>query len=317
MMVTETNWPHPLGYQSEAPFLTAAYQSLNGVDAVVWVSAEELEWSNHDRAGWDADSQVKWIIATPMLLGQFPAAALMYRRGDVAVGQPVVVEHRSDKELWERTPPIIAEDRSMTPIATSATGPNNRISPLPSTRWPFSLGRVEIVYGSDREKTTVADPSRFIDRDTKSGPQQYRPNRLGLRPGILHDRRAQGTGRDRLPQTGRTDQAERRHNPVGKRLRDGLVVALDDKPLAQSGQVLVQVGTRHRPTGWADHAATFQNQAKETIRGRQVDSTGKMPWVVQVTMVTIEVQNSTLKSATLLDLNGNARSKLPVRNSRA
>ena len=103
MLITETNWPHPLGYQSEAPFLTAAYQSLNGVDAVVWVSAKEVEWQNHDRTVYDADSSKKWIISTPTLLGQFPAAALMYRRGDIAVGQPVVVEHRSDKELWERS----------------------------------------------------------------------------------------------------------------------------------------------------------------------------------------------------------------------
>ena len=36
MMVTETTWPLPLGCQSEAPFLTAAYLSLTGLDGALW-----------------------------------------------------------------------------------------------------------------------------------------------------------------------------------------------------------------------------------------------------------------------------------------
>ena len=47
----------PLGYQSEAPFLAAAYQSLTGVDAVFWFVDGEVEWSNQDRADWDAASR--------------------------------------------------------------------------------------------------------------------------------------------------------------------------------------------------------------------------------------------------------------------
>ena len=95
MMITETHWVPPLGYQSEAPFLAAAYQSLTGVDAVFWFATGEAEWSNQDRAEWDSASRAKWTIATPMMLGQFPAAALLFRRGDVTPGQPAVVEHRS------------------------------------------------------------------------------------------------------------------------------------------------------------------------------------------------------------------------------
>ena len=91
-----------------------------------------------------------------------------------------------------------------------------------------------------------------------------------------------------------------------------LVVSMDDKPLAASGEVLVQVGTRHRPTGWSDHATTFETPAKETIRVRQIDSTGKMPWVVQVTLMTIELRNPNLTTATLLDVNGYAKSKVAV-----
>jgi hypothetical protein len=313
MMITETNWTPPLGYQSEAPFLAAAYQSLCGVDAVCWVSAVELEWSNHDRNAFDTDSQLKWIIATPMTLGQFPAAALLYRRGDVALGQPVVVEHRSDKELWERALPIIAEDAKYDPDRDLRD--RAKQSHLASALDPlaFLVGPVQVVYGSDPAKTTVADPSRFIDRARKVVRSNTGQITWDYGRGFctIDAPKAQGVSGFLKPvgPIKLSDVTIRSENAYATIL----VVALDDKPLAQSGQVLVQVGTRHRPTGWADHAITFQNAAKETIRGRQVDSTGKMPWVVQVTMATIEVQNSSLKSAILLDLNGNATSKIPVR----
>ena len=99
-------------------------------------------------------------------------------------------------------------------------------------------------------------------------------------------------------------------------VRDRLVVSLDDQPLARSGRVLVQVGTRARPTGWADHAVTFTIEGgRETINGRQIDSTGTMPWVIAATKVTIQVQNAGLTSATLLDINGNASRSLPLRRA--
>ena len=101
MMVTESHWVPPLGYQSEGPFLVAALQSLTGIDVFYWFGTGETEWSNTDRAEWDAASRQKWSIATPMVLGQFPAAALIFRKGYLKQGEPVVVEHRSLKQLWE------------------------------------------------------------------------------------------------------------------------------------------------------------------------------------------------------------------------
>ena len=95
MMVTESHWVPPLGYQSEGPFLVSAYQSLTGVDVFYWFCTGETEWSSTDRAEWDAASRQKWSIATPMVLGQFPAAALAFRKGYIKQGEPVVVEHRS------------------------------------------------------------------------------------------------------------------------------------------------------------------------------------------------------------------------------
>src|SRR5262249_11468106 len=149
------------------PFLGAAYQSLTGLDAGYWFSTWEAEWSNHDRAEWDSASRAKWTIATPTVLGQFPAAPLLFRRGQVAMGKPAVIEHRSLQQLWERVPPIIDEDPPYDPnrdlgdtVQRSQTA--GGVDPL-----AFLVGPVQVVYGSDPAKTTVADLRPYIDRQKK------------------------------------------------------------------------------------------------------------------------------------------------------
>ena len=102
-----------------------------------------------------------------MMLGQFPAAALMFRRGDVTTGPPALVEHRSLEQIYGRIPPIIAEDPGTTRIVTLATRPGGRTWPTASTRWRTWSGRWRSTYGSDPAKTKVADLARFIDRKAR------------------------------------------------------------------------------------------------------------------------------------------------------
>ena len=316
MIVTETHWVPPLGYQSEAPFLAAAYQSLTGVDAVYWNGTSETEWSNRDRAEWDSASRAKWSIATPMMLGQFPAAALLFRRADLTSGHPAVVEHRSLEQLWGRVPPIIAEDPSYDP--NRDLGDTARRLQLAGGVDPlaFLVGPVQVVYGSDPAKTTVADLSRYIDREKKVVRSDTGQLAWDYGRGLctLDAPRAQGVtgflrpvGSIKLGDV--TIRSENQYATV-------LVVSLDGTPLARSGRVLVQVGTQARPTGWADHAVTFTvDGGRGTINGREIDDTGTMPWIIAATRVTIEVRNASLTSATLLDINGNARHGLPLRRA--
>ena len=168
MLVTESHWVPPLGYQSEGPFLVAAYQSLNGVDGFYWFATGEPEWSKADRSDWDSASRAKWQIGTPMILGQFPAAALLYRKGYVKQGEPAVVEHRPLRDLWERVPPRIAEDPGYDPnrdLGTSARRTRNAagIDPL-----AFLVGPVEVVFDSDASKTRIADLKKYLHEKDKS-----------------------------------------------------------------------------------------------------------------------------------------------------
>ena len=91
------------------------------------------------------------------------------------------------------------------------------------------------------------------------------------------------------------------------------VVSLDGLPLKESQRVLVQVGTLARPTGWVEREADFTgDDGKQTFHGKQVVDTGKMPWAVVDTAMTLTIANPSLKTATQLDVNGNRRHKLKV-----
>jgi hypothetical protein len=106
-IISESHWVPPTIYQSEGPFLTAAYKSLTGLDTYYWFAIG-------DGPEWQAPFG-KWNIGTPMELGQFPAAALMFRQGHIQRGKPVVQEERSLQDLWNRADPLIAEDKSFDP----------------------------------------------------------------------------------------------------------------------------------------------------------------------------------------------------------
>jgi hypothetical protein len=251
-----------------------------------------------------------------MILGQFPAAALMFRRGDVKRGWPAVVEHRSLEQLWARDLPIIAEESGYDP--NRDRGEVAQRSQLAHGVDPmaFLVGPVEVVYGSDPAKTKVADLSRSIDRRK----QVIRSNTgeltwdYGRGLCTLDAPRAKGVtgflrpvGPIKLGNV--TIHSENQYVTV-------LVVSLDDQPLAHSSRVLVQTGTQTRPTGWAEHKVTFTlDTGRETVSGRQIDDTGTMPWVVAATKATVEVHNARLTSATLLDLNGYAKRDLPLRRA--
>jgi hypothetical protein len=85
MLVTESTWVNPLGYQSEGPSLVAAYSGLLGIDGFYWFSWDAPGYKTDQWLAWDRKSQFKWSL-TPSVQTMFPGAALMYRRGGARCG---------------------------------------------------------------------------------------------------------------------------------------------------------------------------------------------------------------------------------------
>jgi hypothetical protein len=302
-MVTESGWIAPTAYQSEGPFLTAAYSSLTGLDSFFW-------FATGDGPEWQEPG--KWHQATPQAVGQFPAAALMFRRNYIKKGAPVVHEERALLDLWNRRDPLIAEDKSFDPNRdTGSSGAKNKlqggVNPL-----AFLVGPVEVKYGGDPAKSFISDLKPYVNAATQTIRSNTGELNLNYGSGlcIVNTPRAQGmSGFARNSGTLKLSDVTLRS---GNEYSTLSVVSMDGLPIRQSRKILVQVGTVVRPTGWQDKDATFNDDAKKPVKGKQIVAPGGMPWQIVNADATVSVTNGLLKAATLLDANGMAVRTVPA-----
>ncbi len=318
MLITESTWVNPEGFQTEGPFLMAAYQSLTGVDSLYWFATGGTpEYDPNPYFTFlNLNGQHplnKWTCSTPTLMGSFPAAALMFRRGYIQQGAPAVHEERTLASMWQREVPIIAEDKSFDPNRyTGNTGAQSHIQqgadPL-----AFLVGPVEVKYGGDPAKTAQLDLTKYIDHTAKTVKSDTGEILLDYGSGLctLDTPRAQGVS-GFLKKKGTFAL----HDITLSSANDYatlLVVSMDEKPLRDSAKVLVQVGTSARPTGWQAKPTDFKSDdGKEVFHGYEIVNTGTMPWRIVNTQMTLTVRNATLHKATLLDAAGYPLHTVPV-----
>ncbi len=302
-IIPESLWVPPLSYQAEGPLMIAAQQCLTGVDCFYWFATGVREWQPPGN---------KWTFSTPMQLGQFPAAALIWRRGLVDEGEPVVYEERGLHNIWERRTPIIAEGGSYDPNRDAGDLPADSsiqggVDPL-----AFVIGPVHVRYEGDPANNQLVDLTRYIDEDAgivRSVTGQITTDR---ERGVyqVNAPRAQGAA-GFLADAGPLKMAD-----VGidcaNHYASIVVVPLDDQPLATSARLLIQVGTRCRPTGWQARPAQFKADDK-LVQGKRIVRVGTAPWRVINTRATVTVANQNVQGATLLDVNGMPVRDVPVR----
>ncbi|HEY0867047.1 MAG TPA: hypothetical protein VGE01_06710 [Fimbriimonas sp.] len=304
MLITESAWVMPNGYASEGPLLVAAYQSLTGIDGYYWFATGDDEWTEPASGNGYDPGQAKWLFGNPDMLGTFPAAALMYRKGYVKRGAPAVVEHRSLQNVFERNVPVIVEEGGFDPNRDMGD-----VAPTSSVKTPvdplaFLVGPVQVVYGSDPAKTKVLGLSPYVNRAqglVKSNTGQielhYKENYL-----LIDAPSVQGAvsffEKNRVATTSDVQITSKNE------FASVLVVAMDDQPLKTSKKILVQVGTRSRPTGWSEKKSTLALEGGRSVEGFEVVSTGGAPWRVEKADMTVTVNNPKLRKGTVLDMNG-------------
>ncbi|RFO96225.1 hypothetical protein DIC66_14610 [Rhodoferax lacus] len=312
MLLTEGNWVMPNNFGAEGTFLIAAYSSLSGVDGYYWFATGDEGWTPPQSANGYQASQGKWIFATPDILGSFPAAALAYRLGYISKGAPVVTEHRSLTDLWQRKTPLITESPSFDPNRDS--GDIAKTSSVQTGVSPdaFLLGPVQQAFGKDPAQTRVT---------AQTAPT---PGRLQSNTGELvwdamrgfctvNAPRVQGvaahfTG---APSHQLQDVGFTSENAFGA----ALAVSLDGAPLKTSRRILVQFATQSRPNGWSDISTSIALDDGSRVDGFLVKSIGQSPWMVQRAKLDVTINNTGLQTATVLDMNGMAVQTLDLKRS--
>ncbi|MEL6104849.1 MAG: hypothetical protein AAFU85_02380, partial [Planctomycetota bacterium] len=287
MIISESAWVPPLEHQSEGPFLVAAYGAMTGFDIFYWFSTGDIGFG---------PPMGKWQLSTPAQIGMFPAAALMFRRGDIRKAAPSLVEYRSAEDIWSRRDPLLAEQAGFDPnrdtqVPSSETKATRggRVTPL-----AFLTGPVEVAFG--KGETQLADLRSLIDLKNQTVHSSTKELAWNYHSGwcTLNTPRAQGAtgylgsaGAVQLDTV--TIECENNYATV-------LAVSLDDQSLARSGNILIQVGTSARPYGWRTSPVAGAKH--------RIDDIGSSPWSVEETRATLHVENDRLTTAIVLDGNG-------------
>jgi len=291
-IVSESTWVPPMSHQAEGPFLVAVHSALNGVDAYYWFATGSV--------AFDA-TIAKWQFACPPLLGGFPAAAFLFRKGLVQRGAPVVHEERALDDLWNLRPPVLAEEGGYDPNRDAGFGPQSAIrtavDPL-----AFLAGPVEVVYGGDPARSTTADLKALIDREGKKVVGITREVVFDFGTGLctVNAPAAQGAA-GFLAKAGPVALKDLR---IESRMEYAavLAVALDARPLRESRRILVQITAKARPHGWRQSEAAYTHD-KKIHQGFRIDAKGSAPWNVAATDLTLILAGPAARKVTRLDEN--------------
>ena len=304
MIISESNWVPPLAYQSEAPFLVSAYRSLTGVDGFYWFQTRDTQWRQPSSANGYLPSLGKWVISTPEILGNFPAAALMYRKGYLKQGQPIVQEKRSLQDLWERRLPLISEEAHFPPdrerqYYNYQLPDGQAVNPL-----AFLVGPVQVSYGPSPSNNQILDLRPYIDQQAQvirsiTGELVWD---YGKGIATVNSPKAQGVsgflkgnGEIQLEQVAIASKND---------YATILVVSLDGLAIAESQELLVQAGTVARPSGWQQRPISWKDKQGKRQEGLEILNFGQAPWKLIRNQTMLTINNPNLSEATPLDMNG-------------
>jgi hypothetical protein len=301
-IISEGLWVPPSLYQSEGPIIVAAQSCLTGLDAFVW--------SGTGAADWEATS-VKWTFAVPMTLGQFPAAALIFRKAYLREGPIVVHEERNLQDLWDRKLPLIAEEGAWDPNRDTGQMPLGTPFKAGADPLAYLVGRVEVKYGGDPSKSTTIDLTSYIDKAKQRVRSATGEIESDLARGLyrINAPKAQGVV-GMLKKAGLQELADVKIASSNE-YASVTVVSLDDKPIATSARLLVQIGTTYRPTGWKEEPARISTK-EGPVEGSRILNAGSLPWRVEQMHGALGVRNASITKATALDPNGMAVSDIPI-----
>lgn len=243
--ISEICWTPPNRYRADMPLLCAAWGSLQGTDAFFFFATSETEWQQ---------SLTKFPVSLPTSMGQFPAAALMYRKFLVQTADPVVHVEIKLADLYAlkgipvSAPQNLDEFRKKDIPAGQVleTDSVGSIDPL-----AFLTGRVEVNVTEQGGKSKIVEYASLINRQDKivksrTGQLEWNYGR-GLATvsapaaqgvtGFLSKAGAISTGDLQL-------ETPMEYGTV-------MLVSMDDQPLKTSSRMLLQVMTEDNNFSWS------------------------------------------------------------------
>lgn len=237
-MISETTFSRPNRYRTEAAMYFAAYGALQDSDCITHFAFDGSEF--RVKPGFFMQP---WTLASPTMLGQFPAAALIYRKGLVATGDVMAEVRLNQRELLslkKGTP--LPQDASFDELrladvqSAGATSDVSRIDPL-----IHYTGRTQVFFTEDASSVKLASIDSLIDRKAQKVKSSTGELELDYRSGLLaiNSPFAQGL----CGAIGSAGLSKLNSIEIESDMELGCIVAvaLDGLPLDSSKRILLQV----------------------------------------------------------------------------
>jgi len=293
-MISETTFTRPNRYRSEAPLYFAACGALQDSDCLVHFAFDGALWQVKPNF-W----MQQWTLATPSMLGQFPAAALIFRRGLVAPGAVVAEVSLNTNDLRQLKGTPLPQDASFDELRLkdvpqgTEVKPGQRLDPL-----LHYAGRAYVEFTSEPGRVKATDLKPFVDHAAQTVTSTTGELKLDYGKGMLviNAPRAQGAsgnlkaaGRIDLPALSISSDLDLVHV---------IAVSLDDQPLASSRRILLQIMSEERASGFETEVAGPEV--------KKITNIGRDPWQVKNLSGTIAFKraDAALLKVIALDSNG-------------
>ncbi|MDX2109372.1 MAG: hypothetical protein SFY80_03935 [Verrucomicrobiota bacterium] len=295
--VSEIAWDSPSNFRAEAPLMIAAYSALSGIDGVFWFCSAVSDW--------ELGSQ-QWQSQVPSIYGQFPAAALIYRKGLIAPATTVVREGRTLESLSKKEKPLVEEYRGFDPLRDTAVpvdpNPSNGVGTVDTAA--ALVGKVEVGFATDNDYTHP-DLQGYIDAESGIIKSATGEIVLDTLHGLLKINAPQVRAIVGNTKTAGTVKLGTVELQINNSFAAMVLVALDDLPIEQSSRLLLQTMCKDRPKGWSTKPVTI-SRGKDQFEGEEIVSLGGSGWETENQSVGRLGINTTrpLPTAKVLDTNG-------------
>jgi hypothetical protein len=293
-MLSESTWNRPNRFRSEAPLYFAVYGSLQHSDAIIHFALDSGTWAV--KPGYFMQP---WTLMTPAMMGQFPAAALMFRRGLVTTGAMVAEINLNRDSLLHLGGTPLPQDAALDELRLKdvPTGTEykagSRLDPL-----LHYAGRVDVKFTTGPASVHMGPVKGLVDHAAQQVTSTTGELSLDYGKGVLtiNAPRAQGVSGD-LRAAGTVDMRDLKIES-GMDLGHIVVVSLDNQPLATSSKMLLQVMSEEKATD-------FQTELAGSDL-KKIVNIGKDPWQVRRLEGRVSFKRATAGElkVTALDFNG-------------
>ena len=301
-MISETTFCRPNRFRSEAPLFYAAYGALQDTGGIVHFALDSSTWTV--KPGFFMQP---WTFMSPAMMGQSPAAALIFRKGMVPFGDTLVDLNLKLDDIFNLQGTPLPQEAAFDELrlkdvpAGTELKPGNVIDPL-----VHFAGRTSVRFSRDGSPPQLKDLRKLIDREHSTVSSSTGHLKLDFGKGLLtiNARMAQGIS-GALGEAGKAALGDIEISstmPLGHIV----LVSLDGQPLNSSKKMLLQVMSEEKSTDF---------QTEPVSAGvRRIKSIGQDPWLVKEFSGEVQFRRADAGGLkiTALDFNGYPKQELPA-----